>query len=388
MEFQTQMCYREKLISERNLLENKLREKHEYMASIQHKQANDFQALLCKNDTLSRDYNTLQKELENYKKENYCLCDENNELDEKLNEHCKTIENLKCIRSVHLGTAERLKNEHCDEVKSVQKIQNDLQVMEMEQRAIDRMRINVQNQLTEKIIENTELEKTINTEDNKSEQLVQLINESQMKNEKLNKLFHAKDIEQKNQLNDKSVKLDEVQQKILDKKAEIDFHKKRIMEWNSKIELLENHRVNKKCKFDKEIDELKAEIKVMMSKILTRCAKLNDLDNVITDFKGHLNDQDVVIRSMESSIERAMEKARKISETTESLKNKIKMIREQGEKEKENSVMEMAVKIQEKCKLELMIKNQMKQLTILQNQILDKLTGKSNADQYICEDDS
>jgi uncharacterized protein YdcH (DUF465 family) len=45
------------------------------------------------------------------------LCDEDNELDEKLAEHCKTIENLNSKKVTNLKIAERLKNQQCNEAK-------------------------------------------------------------------------------------------------------------------------------------------------------------------------------------------------------------------------------------------------------------------------------
>ncbi|XP_025413061.1 kinectin-like [Sipha flava] len=365
MEFQTQMCCGEKLISERNQLERKLCEKHEYMASIQHDQANDFLALLCKHDTLCREFNTLQIELKSNEKEYNSLFCENNELDVKLDEYGKNIEKLKCNVSTDLETAKILKNQHCNAVKIKQRLQNDLEELELKQRAIDRKTIDVQHQLAEKITEHAELEKTINTEENESERMILLINDLRIKSEKCKKSFETMDAKLNDQLKDKLAKLDGVKQNILDKKAEVEFHGKRITELRSKIETLENNRLNDKCTFDKKVYEINTEIQIMKSKIFHSCAKHIELQKDITASKSHLNDQDVVIKLMESSRDRALEKVSKIRETTESIKNNIETLREQREKEKENSVMEMDMKIKEKSKLMSTIENQLEQLKVL-----------------------
>jgi hypothetical protein len=103
----------------------------------------------------------------------------------------------------------------------------------------------------------------------------------------------------------------------------------------------------------------------MSSKIPNCCTKLIALENVITDFKDDLNDQDVVIKKKKLNRRRTLKKVSKISDTTESIKNKIETIGEQREKEKENSIMEMTIKIKEKNQLVLMIKNHLEQLLLL-----------------------
>lgn len=378
MEFQSQMCCRENLMYEREILQRRLREKLEYQATIQHKQAGDFHALLCKHDTLCRDFNTLQKELKSSEEEHGCLCSENNDLDEKLDEHCKTIETLKRIRSTHLGIAEGLKNQLRDEADIKQKLQNGLQVVELEQKAIDRTTIDVQNKLAEQITELAELEKSVNTEENQSEHLVLSINELRIRSEKLNRSLQNEDVELKNQLNEKLAALEMVKQNIVDKQAEIESYKNRITECSAKIKTLQKGRSDEKCEFDLEVCKLKAEITATTSKLSVRCAKLCELQKVITFFEGHLKDQDLVISSLESTNERALEKVKRTNETTESMRKTIETVREQREKEKENSVMELAKKIQEKCKLEVLIKNQLEQITELQKQIFDQQIGKLN----------
>lgn len=377
MDFQDQMCCRENLTSERNVLQCQLREKSEYLASIQLEQANDFHALICKHDVLCREYNTLQKELKVSQEEHDHLCDENHQLDEKLDEHCKTIEQLKCIQKTHLEIAESLKNENCNKAQIRNKLQNDLQVAESEQKDVVRTMIDVQNKLAEKINEHAELEKTVNTEENQSEHLVSTIDELRIRIEKLKKSSQTEDAEQKKQLNNKLVALAVVEQNIHNKRGEIEFHKNRSTEFNVKIKTLQKDRTEKKCKFDMDVCALQTENNTMTSKLATRSAKLCELQNVITALKDHLKDQDVVIESLKSTNERAREKVDRIKQATDSIKNNIATVQGQREKMKENYTMELASKIQGKQKLEMIVKNQLKQITELQKQMFDQHIGKS-----------
>jgi uncharacterized coiled-coil protein SlyX len=366
----------ENLIAERDELKCKLHETLKWKDRNQNKQTEDFNELLCRLDTLTRDYNTSLKELIFCNGEHDCLSSENDELDQKLTDYKKVLEELKCCKLTQIQIADDLQKQYSDTTENRQQLQNKLHVAKANNEVVDKDFSCVQKTLTEQITIQGELEKTISKEQNEKERLVSSINELKINIEKLNKLFQSESLYQQNQENEKKAQLNTIKEKKNNKHEEIKIHECRIIELNTKIKALQENNLKEKSKLNTKVCELKVEINTLTSKLDYCNAKLCDFQSKSIVFKNHLNNQENIIKLLESTKEKIMQELKNLKNCNEKLTMTITTLNQLREKEKKIYETKLLLKNQEKCKIKEVIKGQMDQIKKLQAQILDMKMNK------------
>lgn len=366
----------ENLIAERDELQCKLHERKKWKETIQNEQTEAFNELLCRDDTLCRDYHKLQKELKVYNQEHYDLLSENDELDQKLIEHKEVLKELNCRKLRQLQIGEDLQKQFSDTIEIKQKLKNKKDEASAQNEILDKDLISVQKKLTEQIVINGELDKLINEEQNKKERLESIINELKIDIDKLNKSFQTESLNQKNQLNDKAAQLDKIEKDKNCKLEEIKMNECRLIELNTKLKALQENNLKEKNKLNTKVCELKVEINTLTSKLDTNNAKLCDFQSKSIVFKNHLNNQENIIKLMESTKEKIMQELKNLKNTSETLATTITTLKQLREKEKKTFEAKLLLKNQEKCKIKEFIKGQMDQIKKLQAQILEMKMDK------------
>lgn len=366
------------LIHERDELEQKLNETLELKDSIQNKQTADFNELLCRDDTLCRDYNRSQVELENYKNEHVRLLSENSVLDKKLNEHRKDLEVLNCHKLAQLQATEDLQKQYLETTGTKLMLQNKLLETRTKKELADKDLICVQHKITEQINIHAELDKTVSKEQNEKERLVSSINNLKIDIDKLKKSLQTEEKNQQHQLNEKAAQLDTIKKKKNEKCEEMKTHKCQITALNTKIKVLQENHSKEKCNLDKKVSELTAEMNALTLKIDASNAKLCDFRSKSTVLKNHLDNQENMIKLMESTKEKMTQVLKKIKNTAETLTETNNTLSQLREKDKNTYEMKLVSKNQEKCKLKELIKIQLEQITKLQSQIFDNSMNDIN----------
>jgi len=122
----------------------------------------------------------------------------------------------------------------------------------------------------------------------------------------------------------------------------------------------------KKCKIDKEIEELRAELKSITPKLKCVNSKLCDTQMESTKLKYQIKDQNESIKQLEPMKEKLQQEVKRIKDTTEST---TEMITAQLKKYVNNKQMfdrmKLESKYQEQCEPKKLSRNQTEQLTKL-----------------------
>lgn len=371
MPFSKKTHCQENLITERDELRQKLKDTLEWKDSVQNQQSKDFNELLCRDDTLCRDFNRLQKELNISNQEHNRLLCENDELDKKLNEQRKVLEELKCLKITHQENAKNLQKQYLDIIEIRQKLQNKLHEATLKKNMVDKDLTCVQKKLTEQINIHADLDKTVSKQQDEKECLVSSINELKIDIEKLSKSNKTESLNQQNQLSEKTAQLNMIIKTKNDKTEEIKTYECQIATLNTKIKVLQENYLKEKSKLDLKNCELKAEINSLTSKLDASNEKLCDIQSKNTILKNHLNNQENMIKLLESTKEKIIQELKKIKNTTEKLTTTITALSQLREKEKITHEKKIVSKNQEKCKLKELIKIELEQINKLQNRILD-----------------
>lgn len=311
-----------------------------------------FTELLNKNDQLFHEYNEEHASLLYLQEENECLRFKNMEINKKLEYQKTELQELETIKSTHLADIKAQQKQLSDTMSTAKKFHDKQRLAESELKNKEQDIICIQNSLANKITQYTELEKNLNTEQNRNEFLQSSMHELKMTNEKTVCALQAEITELRSALNENSAKLDAANEKLKEAQDEVSKRKHRTTELKKTIKEMHAAYTKEKNKMDKNVDELKVEVESLSSNVGCINMKLCNSQIESNRLKYQLADQNQSIKLLEATKKRLQQEMERIKESTGLTSTMIIAECEQHDRERQIYKNQLELIAQEECELE------------------------------------
>lgn len=382
-DLENKLCDYEDVVAQNNKIQSNMSTALSRLDSMKIKQTDMFNELINRHNELSRNYNIEREQLIRIQEDNECLKSDNKQLYDKLDKQDVALEKLECEHSTLLENLQRLQKQLSDVTGIAKEFQDSQRQAELELKVKDKDIISIQTTLAEEIKKKTKFEKNLRIEENQNKILQSSVIELKIKYENITQSLQVEITELKSQLTEKSMELGIIKEKLKDKQEEVEAQKDRITKLKEIIKNLQETYCKEKNKIDKEVSELKVQIKSMASDHTSLNKKICDAQIECTKLKCQLKDREEMINILESTKEQLQQEVKKIKYTRELTTKTIMMEREQNNIEKQMSDRKSTLKAQEECELKKLIKQQTEQIKQLNKQISDK---KCNSSEYCGSD--
>lgn len=361
-ELEDQLCGYEDLVAKKSYLISKITDGQAELASMKTEQKDTLNELIHKIKELSCKNNIQEENLLGFQEENNDLQCENEQILIKLDELQIDIEKLEdCSLNLYENN-KILKTKLSEAMQITNKLQDRLQIAQSELQDKEQNIICIQNTMAKTITQITALEKKINTEQVRSECLQSLICQLKMKSEQTCKTMQAEMTKTRCEFDKKSAELCMLKQKLKEKQDELCEFKNRSIQLEEELELYKECHCQEKCKIDKEIGELRAELKSIASNFKLINSKLCDAQVENTKLKCQIKDQNDSIKHLEPTKETLQQELKKIKEATDSMIEIIATQRKNHENDIQIINKKLELKKQEECELKELSKKQKEQL--------------------------
>jgi len=381
-ELENQLCDYEDVVVQNNHMKSELTKGWTKLDLIKTEKTIIINDLIRKTKELGcKLYNMREEHLIGLQEENNSLQSENEQILNKLDELQITVEKLDNINLTLVENKKILEKKLSEVIEIRNKLQDRKQLAQLELQDSDEDIICIQNTLAEKITQITELEKNINIEQERYECMQSSICELKMKNEKISKTLEAKMTKYRLIFNEKSAKICTLKQNLKDKQVEELEQKDRSIKLKEELNLFQEEHCKIKSKLDKEIGELRIELKSTASNLKLINSKLCDAQMENTKLKCQIKDQNESIKHLDLTKEKLQQEVKRIKETTDSTTKMITNELKNYEKDKQIVDKKLESKLQEQCELKELSKKQTEQLTQLKKKISDVKCNVSG----ICE---
>jgi len=380
-ELEYQLCDYEDVVAQRNCIKSELTKGQEKLNNIIIEKTNILNELKRETKELCCKYNMQEQHLMNIEQENNSLKCENEQILNKLDDYQISMDELNKIGSTLLKKNKILEKELSDAMEITYKLQGRQQLAQSEVQDMEQDIICIQKNLAQQITQITEVEKNINIEQDRYECLQSLICELKIKSEQISKTFQAKMTEIRCKFNEKSTELCTLKLKLKDKQAELLEQKNHTIQLEEERNLFQVKHCKEKCKIDKEIEELRVELKSTASKLTCVNSKLCDAQMESTKLKCQIKDLNESIEQLEPMKEKLQKDVKSIKDIAESTTEMITAQLKKYESDKQMFNRKLESKYQEQCELKKLSRNQTEQLTRLRKKVSDvkcNLAGKYN----------
>jgi len=378
-ELEYQLCDYENVVAQRNCIKSELTKGKEKLNNIIIEKTNILNDLKREIEELSCKYNMQQERLMNIQEESNSLKCENEQILNKLDDYQISVCELNNIGSTLLEKKNKLEKELSEAMKITNKLQDRQELEQSEVQDIDQDIICIQKTLTKVITQITEVEKNINIEQDRHECAQSLICELKIKIEQISKSFQAKMTKIRSKFNEKSAELCMLKLKLKDKQAELLEQKSHAIQLEEERNLFQVEHCKEKCKIDKEIEELRFELKSSASKLKCVNSKLCDAQMESTKLKCQIKEQNESFKQLEPKKEKLQQEVKRINDTAESITEMITAQHKKYENDKQMFDRKLESKQKEQCELKKLSRTQIEQLTKLRKEISDvkcNLAGK------------
>lgn len=332
-ELNDKLCDYDDVVLQRNEIKNQMSAALAELSLLKTKQTDTSNELIRRHDKLSSDYNTNKVKLIHLIEENEGLLNRNEELHEKLDQKETFLIELENLHSTLLRDSQNIQNKLKDATELTNKYQDKKQLMEIKFKITDQDLNCIQNELAEKIINLTQLEKNVSNEVAQSESLQSSIKELKIKYDKIDIFIKGEITECESKLNETFLKSAMIKQKLEATQDKIVTQKYQSTELKKGVKEYREFYFTQHNKVDKIIGKLTAEIKSFSSNLESINIKLCDAQIENSKLKCQLKGQWKAIKLLESKKKQLEEKTRNIKKTEELMINKIETNREQHYKE-------------------------------------------------------
>lgn len=384
-ELKSKLCNYEVVVEERDAIKCKMAKAHKKMELIRHKQEEMFNELICKHDSLNMKYNMERERLKCLQNDNDSLQCKNEQLHDKLDEQDEAIVKLETIRITLKEDAQKLKCQIADATRVLKQFQDRLRTLETEYKVKDQEMNCLQNTLAENITKHTKIEKKVCIEQERNEILRSSINELKMNEEKTVRSLQAELTYLQSQLNEKLSELATIERNLKEKQNEIEIQKDQKVELKKVIKELREVYFKEKTKAEKEVCELRSEVKSIVSDTECINSKLCDAQIESTKLKCQLKGQCDKIRLLELTKDQIQQELRRIKENKELTTKMLTVEREQHDRERVVSERKLASKVQEECELKQLIKKQSHQIQKLKKKVFNEKLNSGEKCELVSE---
>lgn len=384
-ELKNKLCNYDVVVEERDAMKCKMANALKKMDSIRNKQEEMFNELICKHDSLNMKYNMERERLKCLQNDNDSLQCKNEQLYDKLDEQDDAIDKLETIRVTLKEDAQKLKCQISEATRVLKQFQDRLRTLESEYKVKDQEMNCLQNTLAENITKHTKLEKKVCIEQDRNEILRSSINELKVTEEKTVRSLQAELTHLQCQLNEKLSELATIERNLKEKQEEIEMQKDRKAELKKVIKELREVYFKEKTKAEKEVCELRSEVKSIVSDTECINSKLCDAQIESTKLKCQLKGQCDKIRLLELTKDQIQQEVRRIKENKELTTKMLTAEREQHDREKVVSERRLASKAQEECELKKLIKKQTDQIKKFKKQIFNEKLNSGEKCELVSE---
>ncbi|CAI6371841.1 unnamed protein product [Macrosiphum euphorbiae] len=378
-ELEYQLCDYEDVVAQRNCVKSELIKGKEKLNNIIIEKTNILNELKRETEELSCKYNMQNERLMNIQDESNSLKCENEQILNKLDDHQISVCELNNIGSTLMEKKNILEKELSKAMEITNKLQDREQLTQSEVQDVEQDIICIEKTLTKLITKLTEVEKNINIEQDRYESSQSLICDLKIKIEQISKSFQSKMTEIRCKFNEKSAELCMLKLKLKDKQADLLEQKSLTIQLEEERNLFQVEHCKEKCKIDKEIEELRVELKSIASKLKCVNSKLCDAQMENTKLKCQIKEQNEAIKQLEPKKEKLQLEVKRIKDTAESITEMITAQLKKYENDKQMFDKKLESKQQEQCELKNLSKNQIEQLTKFRKKISDfkcDLAGK------------
>lgn len=370
-ELDEKLCDYDKVIDQRDENNRKMSAALLKLDSMKTKQTDTINELVCKHDEVSHVYNIDRVQLVHLIEENDCLRNGNEELCVILDEKDKLLEESDHLHSNLLKEAQDLQYQFQEATELENTCLDRNQLAETELRVTNQNLICKQNEIAEKLMFLTELEKNYNIELSRSASLRSSINEINIKYDKTVICLKAEITECQSKLNEIYPKLATNKRKLKEKQEEVETQNCRLMELKKRVQILKEDYSKEKNKADKIVDQLKAEDKSLAKNLESINSELCDAQIESAKLKCQLEGQEGTNKHLESMKKQLEQEIRKIKKANELTTVMSKKKHEEHDKKVKAFERKSELKDHEKLELEQLIYKHNEQIKKLKKQLFD-----------------
>lgn len=264
------------VVAEKDELFSRMSNGLERLDLVQAKNTNVFNDLMCRCKELSRKYDVEQKRLASAVQDHSRLQREVERLSEQLDNRKAALQRLETARlSIpdHVQMLrERLAN--ADTVTAV--LRDEYQCVESELKDRKQELVGLQKTLLDKQMEQSRLEQELNTVQNQNDELRSSMNATKAEYEMTASHLYAECDDLQARLDEKSVELAATARCLEEKRDEVETRQQRTKQLKIAMDMVQKKFQEEKTATDRQIVELKAEVKLATSELVSATAKLSN----------------------------------------------------------------------------------------------------------------
>lgn len=399
-ELENKLNHYEKVVIEKDIMQDKTCIGLNLLDSIKNKQSSMFNALISRHNELCNKYLSIEEQLNKLYEENIQSQFKKEQLNNKLNDLEANLKDLNISCSTLRENTQKLQKQLSDLFETTHNLRIMHQKMELELKDKDQKIICIQNIIEEKVAQINELEKKILVEQVKYTNLLSSKSYIEIENEKIIKSLKREFATIKDDMNEKSIEFVNIKQCFNDKEQEHKIGNCELNKLKRNINDLQELYEKEKCYANEEMSCLNAEVLSLNTELDLYSTKMCEAQTENSIFKFKLEDQCKTTKGLMLTEEHLRQKVKHNKQTIELITQKLLAERKLRVNESKLCDRKSLLKIQEKCELQQLIEDQARQIKRLMIEMaeLKPSTVRHNSKEtftsvlntyleFLCDDD-